>query len=232
MSIRRLSIGLISTVWIGMSGIPVLAEAPILFSPPPSDGSPGKTRGSGSRDNQHCPQDRFQPGPSFSALVPPNRAGITWSDRPTLWVYLPKTSARQMILILKEKDGPSQHSQKVPITGESGIVGISLAENAAPLSIDKTYQWAVVLMCKNRLTPNDPFVQSSITRKRSAPIQVSGLLEQAAEYSKQGVWHDALTTLAQARQAQPQDKTLQRIWQDFLKQPAVGLGAIAKEPLR
>jgi hypothetical protein len=221
----------------------------VLFKPS-GTGQPPKTRGAGSRNDRLCPQDApTNPGDSaatplaLTALVPSNQEGLTWAERPTVWVYLPETSARRMVLSVRE-EGSRSHSQRfLPITGESGIVGIPLDENAPPLEVDKSYQWAVVLVCGDRPSPNDPFVTAWVRRvvpsgKMNNP---QNALERAVWYGEQGIWHDALTALAEARRSalrssaslsQPVDPALAKIWADFLTQPSVGLGAIANEPLR
>jgi hypothetical protein len=100
--------------------------------------------------------------------------------------------------------------------------------------MDQSYQWAVVLICGDRPSPNDPFVTGWIRRVAPPPATNKSQtpLERAASYGEQGIWYDALTTLAEARRSQPADSTLEKIWVDFLTEPSVGLGAIATEPLR
>lgn len=217
--------------------IPVIQ---VLFKPS-GTGNPPPTRGAGSRNDRACPQDSSD-NPSDSsaqsqalmALVPGNQVGITWAERPTVWVYVPETSARQMVLSVKAEGG-QQHSQRfILITGEAGIVGVQFDQNSPSLEVGKTYQWVVVLVCGDRPSPNDPFVTAWI--QRVAPAQVpnnqQSAVERAAWYGKQGAWYDALTALAEMRRSQPEDPALAKIWADFLSQPSVGLEAIANEPVR
>lgn len=211
----------------------------VLFKPS-GGGKPPTTRGAGSRSDRLCPQDApTNLGDSaakplaLTALVPSEQSGLTWAERPTFWVYLPKTSARQIVLSVKA--GSQPHSQRfLPITGQAGIVGIPLAGNSTPLEIGKFYQWAVVLVCGDRPSPNNPFVTAWV--QRVAPThplsQQQSALDRATRYGEQGIWYDALTTLATARRSQPADPALAKIWADFLAQPSVGLGVIANEPLQ
>lgn len=209
----------------------------VLFKPSRS-GQPPTTRGAGSRNDRYCPQDTPTKGePTLTALVSPtnhNQSILTWAEHPTFWVYLPKTSARQIVLSVRE-EGSRQHTQRfLPITGESGIVGIPLTENTPPLEVGKSYQWAIVLVCGDRPSPNDPVVTAWV--RRAVPSQPlnnqQAALERAVEYGEQGIWYDALTTLAVARRSQPDNPALAKIWTDFLAQPSVGLETIATEPLR
>ncbi|MBE9012016.1 DUF928 domain-containing protein [Pseudanabaenaceae cyanobacterium LEGE 13415] len=217
-----------------------IAQSPnpvILFKPPPEDGTPSTTRGAGSRDNQQCPQDsssttKTTGKPSLTALVPSDRRGLTWSARPTFWVYVPQTSAQQIVLSIKQ--GNQFHSQRfLPITGTPGIISIQAAEDSPPLEVGKTYQWAIVLVCGNRPSPNDPAVSAWIRREQSpAPSNSQSVLQQAANYSDRGIWYDALTVLAQAKRSQPTNSALSETWTSFLRQPSVGLEAISTQPLR
>ncbi len=211
----------------------------VSFEPPSDDKKPDNTSGAGSRQDQQCPQDSAPATPadtpsdksSLMALVPTTNYGLTLTERPTFWVYLPETSAKQVVLSIRE-EGINHHSQTFfPITGEPGLLGIKPLDDSPPLDVGKSYQWAVVLVCGERPGPNDPALASWVRRiAPSKPMNQETALEQAVWYGEQGIWYDALTALAQARRAQPDNKDLADIWAGFLK--SAGLEAIATEPLR
>ncbi|WP_193912716.1 DUF928 domain-containing protein [Desmonostoc muscorum] len=212
----------------------------VLFKPSRT-GKPPTTRGAGSRNDRLCSQDApTNPGDSsaktlaLTALVPSDQSGLTWAERPTFWVYLPKTSARQMVLSVKAAGNQPHFQSFLPITKEAGIVGIPLPTNSPPLEVGKSYQWAVVLLCGDRPNPNDPFVTAWVERVAPSPgiSNSQDALATAASYGEQGIWYDALTNLAIAQQSEIDKLALTKIWIDFLAQPSVGLGAIAKEPLQ
>ena len=212
-----------------------------IFFKPPDDEEPPPTRGAGSRNDRHCPQDApTNSGDSvaipvgLTALVPNNQEGLTWAEHPTVWIYLPETSARQMVLSIRAEGSQPHFQQFISITGDPGVVGISLDESAPILEVERAYQWAVVLVCGDRPNPNDPFVTAwvrRVTPSESFKPQHSAL-EQAALLGEQGIWYDTLTALAEMRRSQPLNPRLTEIWADFLAQPTVGLGAIANEPVR
>jgi len=219
-------------------------QIPQVLFKPSGTGRPPTTRGAGSRNDRICAQDipansgrEFAKSPALTALIPSSQSNFTQAERPTFWVYLPKTSARQLVLSIQDADSQPHSQRFFPITGERGIVGIPMAENSPPLETGKFYQWAVVMVCGDRPHPNDPVVTAWVQRvptfqtlsKQQTKPQT--ILEQAAHYGEQGVWYDALTTLATARRSQPQDPTLAKVWTDFLAQPTVELGAIANESL-
>ena len=164
-------------------------------------------------------------------LVPPNNFGLTTAERPKLWIDLPATSARQVVLSIRE-EGTTHHSKTfIPITGASGIISLQPNQDSPPLEVGKTYKWSVVLICGETPSPNDPAFETWVSRVDTPePINQGSTLEQAAWYGEQGIWYDALTSLIQARRSQPQNQDLIGIWTNILE--SGGLKAIATEPLQ
>ena len=144
----------------------------VLFQPPPQEEQPDSTEGAASRHNQECSQDllasqqkeSLEDNLSLTAIVPNSNYGLTVVDRPNIWVYLPKTSAQQAILSIKEEGVKPHWQQSVSLTKEAGIMEIKLADDAPALEIGKNYRWAVILVCGNRPNPNDPVVAAWIKR--------------------------------------------------------------------
>lgn len=209
----------------------------ILFKPPPEDKQPDQTTDAGSRGNS-CLQDVLPNSLENSlsnqapliSIVPKTHFGLTTSKHPIISLYLPETSARKVILSIKE-EGKIHHSQTFfPISGKSGIVSFQLRDESPALEIGKTYQWSVVLICGDKPSPNDPAIASWI-RRIALPETVKGtVLEQASWYAEQGIWYDALGSLIQARRSQPKNQELINIWGEFLD--SQGLKVISTEPLQ
>jgi Domain of Unknown Function (DUF928) len=216
------------------------ASSKVLFIPPPTDKKPTKTSGAGSRGGKCMQASPVETSASpsvkalaklpFMALMPVSNSGLTSVEHPSFWIYVPETSAKRMILSLRE-NGLKPHSQtffNIPET--PGVMSLSLPQSAPALEVGKTYQWAVALICAEKPSPNDPAIVSWISRIASAPPTQPNPLEQAAIYGKQGIWFDALAALGQARRSQPNQSELQATWADFLT--SAGLQAIVSEPLR
>ncbi|MGK7950469.1 MAG: DUF928 domain-containing protein [Xenococcaceae cyanobacterium] len=212
----------------------------VLFQPPPQEEQPESTEGAASRQNQLCPQDRAisqQQKSSdnrlnLTAVVPDSNYGLTVANRPSFWVYLPKTSAQKAILSIKEEGIKSHWQQPVNLTGEGGITRIKLSKNAPALEIGKNYQWAVILVCGNRPNPNDPVVAAWIKRIDRSTITryispLSTELEKAAIYARKGIWYNALDILSQAQK--PSLNNWQDIWVQYLQ--SGGLEELADEPI-
>ena len=190
---------------------PAVAEVQttVLFQPPPEDEQPDSTEGAASRQASKCgtgyleSQDAIGDRPNLTAIVPQDNFGLTVAERPQFWVNIPETSAQQAFLSIRQEDNTPHWQQSVDLTGEAGIIGIQLAEDAPALETGKNYQWAIVLVCGDRPSPNDPVTVSWIKRVESPQIDVAEKptkgLEQAATYAKQGIWYDALNILIAER---------------------------------
>lgn len=209
----------------------------VLFIPPPDDKKPEDTSGAGSRRDRQCPQDATfatanTPSNQLVSLVPASNFGLTLAERPTFWVYLPKTSAQQVVLSLKA--GNRHHSQTlIQIAGEPGVIGIKPSDDSPALQVGKTYQWALVLVCGERPGPNDPVIVAWVRRVALPQPQNhfnQEALKQANWYGRQGIWYDTVTALAQAQRSQPDNNAFALTWANFLQ--LEGLEAIANQPLR
>ncbi|WP_158441851.1 DUF928 domain-containing protein [Pleurocapsa sp. PCC 7319] len=215
-------------------------NAPILFQPPSGEERPEKTDAAASRQDARCSEDRLVSQQQKSErdrlqLTPivPDRFGLTVAERPTFWVYLPKTSAKKAILSIKEKGANPHWQQSISLTGKTGILGIRLLDDAPALEIGKQYQWAVVLVCGNRANPNDPFVTAGIKRvAEESPVTDSSLsansmLEKANIYAKKGIWYDSLDMLISEKKSSLSNWN--NLWTQYLK--SAGLGKIANQPI-
>jgi Domain of Unknown Function (DUF928) len=209
----------------------------VLFKPSSKDRRPLRTVGAGSRGGQ-CPQDlaaepissRASNPLPLMALVPPNNAGLTVAERPTFWMYLPQTSATQIVLSVQTEEA-SPHSQVfLSMPSTAGVVSLQLPADAPPLKIGKPYQWAVVLVCGDRPSPNDPAIAAWVTRvEPSQSIPPSTALDRASWHGEQGLWYDMLTALGQELRSKSPHSDLTDVWANVLK--SEGLETAALEPL-
>ena len=60
-------------------------------------------------------------------------------------------------------------------------------------------------------------------------LQTANDLEKAVIYAREGIWHDAIATLAQLRQDNPDDTQINNMWSDLLEQ--VDLTEISSQPM-
>ncbi|NET33309.1 MAG: DUF928 domain-containing protein [Cyanothece sp. SIO1E1] len=211
-------------------------------SAPPTTGS-GGTRGNVQFDTPNgepIPRTtasggtRGQPLPELTAVLPMNQYGRTISARPTFFVYVPPMTSRVVFFSLQDQHRQHHYQTMLTISGQGGLVSVTLPADAPELELDKNYAWFFAPVDLNgRLRPDNYGVSGWIKRVAAAdlnaiPASLSPV-ERATEYAKSGVWYDTLDVLVAAQLEQPEDLTLTSEWYDLLEQ--VGLEAIATQPI-
>ncbi len=173
---------------------------------------------------------------SLTALVPKNKIGRTVSDYPTFFFYLPPTDAELAELILEDESGNQIYQQDLTIKNLSGVIGVSIPANTnvPPLEVGKSYTWKFTVVCDPEDRSSDQ-LETGIVRRVELSADILGQLEAADPrqktviYAENGIWQDALSNLAAARRANPNESVFQTDWESLLE--SVTLGAIAKEPI-
>ena len=202
---------------------------------PPQRSAPRETRGGASRGEVCASNSMPHSLQSLKLLVPTQSSyGLTSSDRPTFFAYVPATSARKLFFSLKDETGEVHYQTNISITGKGEVVSFTLPETTSALEMGREYEWGIALLCSGKLRPDSPFA-SGWVQKVALPASLRNQLttvaplDRAALYGKSGIWYDALATLARLRQEQPTNSTLESNWKEFLS--SAGLEAIATEPL-
>jgi hypothetical protein len=158
---------------------------------------------------------------------------LTVDASPTFWFYIPQppqSGTPAEFVLLDENQQPILIEQ-VTLPAVAGIVAIPLSQ---PLAANRSYAWGFSISVNPRSSSQNPRVEGIV--RRIAPTaglstQLQTLTspqEQAAIYAEHGIWHDALTMLAEQRLAAPNNTTLITDWSHFLD--SAGLGAIATAP--
>src|SRR4028119_1609712 len=173
---------------------------------------------------------------NLTALVPKNKIGRTVSDYPTFFFYLPQTDAELAELILEDESGNQIYQQDLTIKNLSGVIGVSIPANTnvPPLEVGKSYTWKFTVVCDPEDRASDQLETGIVRRVELSPDILSELdaadpRQKAVIYAQNGIWQDALGTLAAARRANPNDTDLAADWESLLD--SVKLGSIAAEPI-
>lgn len=172
----------------------------------------------------------------LTALVPKNKIGRTVFDYPTFFFYLPQTEAEVAEFILKDQSGNQIYKQEFTISNLSGVIGVSIPtnKNVPPLEVGKSYTWNFTVICDSQDRSSDQ-IEIGTVRRVELSADIRRQLDQADPrqktviYAENGIWQDALSTLAAARRDQPNDTALKADWESLLD--SVTLGKIAKEPI-
>lgn len=215
---------------------PLRPSLQVKFVPPPppdQDAPNGRRRGGASR----CPDCKNNDLP-LTALVPGDNSksflALTVAEYPTFWFYVPSLLAPEGTVEFVLQDDADNYIYKTTFNSSRtppGVVSVSLPPGVAkPLETGKRYHWTFSIQDSS----NSVFVQGFVQRVGLNPtlmsqLKAATLKERIALYAARGIWHDALTTLADLRRTNPQDATLTADWVNLLQ--SVGLDNIATEPV-
>jgi len=208
---------------------------------------PGRVRFVGpSEDNLSSPDDRrvrprhagscYTGNRKLTALVPESQIGRTVSEYPVFFVYWPQTDAELGEFMLEDEIGNLIYQQDLTIKNLSGVIGVSIPANTnvPPLEVGKNYTWKFILVCDPEDRSSDR-IERGVVRRVELSADILSELENADPrqktviYAENGIWQDALGTLAAARRANPNDTDLGADWKSLLD--SVKLGEIAAEPI-
>lgn len=242
---------------VSTQDVPTQAKQPptlqfALPAPPEDPGAPsGRRRGGSSRGDIQAANctNPASCTPLLTALVPETEKapqektgkaqqkkfvwGLTSAERPSFWFVIPEGEQAPVEFILQNKQNGYTHRVEFPLPKMSaGLVQLSLPDDIPPLELNKRYFWTLAIGA----TSSQPqtYVQGSIyrvpltTTVREQIDSATGL-EQVSLYAQNGLWHDAVMSLAKLRQAAPDDPQLTRAWTELLKQ--INLEDIAAYPL-
>lgn len=190
--------------------------------PPPSVG--GATRG------DSC----LQKSKHLTPLIPKERLGLTFAERPTLFWHLPASSVKTAeFVLLDDQDQSEVYQTTVTLPNKPGIFGFRLPESAPPLEVGKRYHWYLTLICNQRNPSQNPTSEGWVERTQPDPtlsiaLARTPLKKRPGLYAKAGVWHEALTTFIELRRTQPNDRQIRDDWQKFLQ--SVDLNKFASTP--
>jgi hypothetical protein len=210
------------------------------FNPPKPPRGPvpgGRVRGGATRGNNAVICQKTNP--DFTALVYntqkendiTNVWGYTTLARPSLLFYIPfsQESQYKTKFTLKEEDidssidsGKSIYTDTIPLPKKPGVVSWDLPANSPELKVGKRYRWYLTINCDPERKSLPMYVEGVIYRVEVNPIVVNKLKtattlqEKFAIYAENGIWYEAIATLAELRRRNPQDQSLRDSWRSLL----------------
>ncbi|MBE9209990.1 DUF928 domain-containing protein [Nostoc sp. LEGE 06077] len=213
----------------------------VNFNPPkpPADPPPGG-RVLGGAKRGSCPQVQQD----LTALVPftqespsvTNVWSLTTSAHPTFWFYVPYSQNVNLpaMFVLQDQQSKDLYKQPIALPTHPGIMSISLPSNTPGLAVNQQYRWFLTVSCDKQEQSPPIYVEGvvkrvNLSREITQKLQTATPLQQFAIYARNGIWHEAITTLAQLRKENPQDQALKTQWQDLLAN--IRLGDVATEPI-
>jgi hypothetical protein len=214
---------------------PITQPGRVRFVGPTEDNlsSPNYRRGRPISAGHIC-DDRAKT--KVTALVPESLIGRTVSEYPVFFFYFPQTQAEVAEFTLQDEKGNVIYQQDLTIKNLSGVIGVSIPANKDVwrLEAGKNYRWSIGLICDPEDRSGDAIAIGIVRRVQlSADIlrqlDAADPRQKTVIYAENGIWQDALGTLAAARRANPNDTDLAADWESLLD--SVKLGEIAAEPI-
>jgi len=212
------------------------------FRPPrgPGPSAPVNTIAGGTRGA--CKEREESPSPSSPAsgigkeespyaLIPASGIGKTVAEYPTLFWYMPKTSASRVEFVLRDANDKEVYKTTYRlaksadgVVGAPGVMGLTIPSlaNLSPLEIGQEYKWELTLICNYPYRDSDIVVEGKIKRVALDPIlarrvQLATPQQRVALYKKAGLWHEALSTMIELQRDRPNDPNLAATWDNLLE---------------
>jgi hypothetical protein len=208
---------------------PSPTPSPIKLPTPPPQGNSGRRASAGTRGE--CQSDK-----PLTALVQETSFSLTTAEYPTLFVYIPQTDAKSAEFVLADENKGDIYQGKFNIASKSGVFSLTLPVGSIlpALEVGKNYHWGFSLICDAEDRARDVNINGSIQRVNLSAdlvpkLENASMRDRINIYLKEGIWHDAFTTLASLRRENPNDSSLAKEWANMLQQ--VDLKDIAEEPI-
>jgi len=199
---------------------------------PPGRGAPPRTADAGTRG---CSVSEGNTKP-LTALVPVKDLALTLESHPTLFWYVPQAEGKTLkFTLLDRNDQTIIYEKQLPAPSESGIVGIELLQGQTEgLEENQLYHWYLSLVCDPQDRTGDIVVDGWIERVAASPDLTAQIQEADPEalpriYAESGIWHDALSAIAQLYNENPQNGAIASQWETLLR--SVQLDAFAQTPI-
>jgi hypothetical protein len=172
-------------------------------------------------------------------LIPASGIGKTVAEYPTLFWYMPKTSASRVEFVLKDANDKEVYNTTYRlaksadgVVGAPGVMSLTIPSfaNLSPLEMGQEYHWELRLICEppdqsSGTVPDrssDIVVDGKIKRVALDPIlarrlQLATPQQRVALYEKAGLWHEALSTMIELQRDRPNDPNLAATWDNLLE---------------
>jgi len=210
------------------------------FTPPTSGSLPVNRDGGATRGPILSPC--ISKNDSLIALVPESGFGETIAEYPTVFWYMPETTAAQLEFVLRNANQEEIYSTTYTlaksadntVVGSPGIMSLSLPAfaNLPPLKLNQEYFWIVALVCSPTDRSEDVYVGGGIKRVQADPtfarqVQQARPQERIALYANKRLWYETLATLVELQRDRPNSYDLTNAFNKLLT--SVGLQGLPSQ---
>jgi len=165
----------------------------------PDISAPGN-RESGSTRSTTC----IAPDERLVALMPESNYGLTEHAYPSVYFYLPETTAEHLkFVVFNESTNELMYEGRFKIDRSAGIASVGLPDNGIqqPLAVGEAYVWYVSVICNPADPSADVVTEGQIARVDPLVAATNATAsELPALYAEAGLWYDAIAASAQLKQ--------------------------------
>src|SRR3974390_3541321 len=157
-------------------------------------------------------------------VLAPDDVGLTTQEQPSLFWYQSKPAkAKFELTLLQENKAKPLVQVTADRSLDAGIQRVRLSDHGAKLSPGVEYQWVVALITDPDNRSSDLVASGVIKRIEASPelkksIAAATPESMAGIYAANGIWYDALASLSDRIDADPNNKALQESRADLLRQ--------------
>ncbi len=163
-------------------------------------------------------------------MAPTQFVGLTSNANPTVWIYVPNTTAKtlEFSLFTQEKEGLYQTN--LPVKA-AGLLKVTLPPTIA-LATGKPYYWTAALVCNPERRTEDWVVGSWIQRQSLTANLRNQLAHATVEqriklYTQSGCWYEAFNTFLDLQQMEAASPNGKALWSHLLS--TAGLNGITTQ---
>lgn len=178
----------------------------------------------------------YQPPIAFTALMPASNIGFTLAKYPTFLFYIPDADLEEGVFVIKDEKQTQLYKKTVALKATDSVISVDFSNSPdfPPLEVGKSYFWEFLLIVDQEDRSGDVLVSGWIKRiepnsELKQKLDSTLPQQQPAIYAANGIWYEALGSLAKLRCSSPNDSTIASDWTSLLEQ--VGLPEISRKPL-
>jgi len=175
----------------------------------------------------------------LTALIPESNVGITVAKHPTFFFYIPDANlalVKGADLVILDQNRQVVYQKTVKLKSRDRIVSVALSDSPSlpTLEVGKSYNWLFSIDFDEMDRSGGIYLTGWIKRvsldsKLQHKLNTALPQQKPAIYASNGLWYDALASLAKLRCSYPDHANFSSDWESLLQQ--VGLPEIAKKPL-
>lgn len=187
----------------------------------PNRGAPPSAGGGGTRGTcEQDPEDAY-----YVPLSPIGQVGLTVSEYPTFFMYVPEAPARtiQLSILARKDENTEEPVTSVTFTTprKAGIISISIPTNPKnSLKVGQLYRWEMEIICNRIDRSGNAAMEGFIERVSKDGIDAN--LANAKEtdlptiYAERGIWYESLASALKLRAANPNNPKVMADWEKLL----------------